>query len=203
MTPSPQDPRLPFSEACERNKEPILAAIRPLLAGAKAVLEIGSGTGQHAVHFAASLPHLRWHASDRPPALPGLAARLHQAASPNLHGPLSLDVGQPDWPALDVDTIFSANSLQIMSPSEAALLFVGAQALLPVGGQLIIYGPFNRDGHFTSPGNVHLDAWIRRSHPAGGIKDLEAVLALAEGFALQANLTMPANNHLLHWLKPG
>ncbi|MBT9547811.1 MAG: DUF938 domain-containing protein [Candidatus Sericytochromatia bacterium] len=192
-----------FSEACERNKEPILAVLQPLLQKSQAVLEIGSGTGQHAVHFARELPQLTWHASDQAKHHPDLRERFAEAALPNLRGPVLLDVSQPDWAVLSVDFIFSANTLHIMDEKMVADFFAGVAKLLPAQGQLAVYGPFNQAGQFTSEGNARLDAWAKSTFPGGGIKDLEAVLALAlnHGLNLQQNHAMPANNRLLHWLR--
>jgi len=192
-----------FSEACERNKEPILAVLQPLLQKSQAVLEIGSGTGQHAEHFARELPHLTWHASDQAIHHLALRERFAEAALSNLHGPLLLDVSQPDWPALSVDFIFSANTLHIMSETMVADFFAGVAKILPAQGQLGVYGPFNQAGNFTSEGNAKLDAWAKNTFPGGGLKDLEAVLhlALSHGLSLEQNYAMPANNRLLHWIR--
>ncbi|MGE3728534.1 MAG: DUF938 domain-containing protein [Candidatus Sericytochromatia bacterium] len=192
-----------FSEACERNKEPILAVLQPLLQKSQAVLEIGSGTGQHAEHFARELPHLTWHASDQAIHHLALRERFAEAALSNLHGPLLLDVSQPDWPVLSVDFIFSANTLHIMSETMVADFFAGVAKILPAQGQLGVYGPFNQAGNFTSEGNAKLDAWAKNTFPGGGIKDLEAVLplALSHGLSLEQNYAMPANNRLLHWIR--
>lgn len=193
----------PFSPACERNQGPILAALQPLLADRRSVLEIGSGTGQHAVYFASQLPKIVWQTSDQAEHLAGIRLWLEEAQLPNLPMPLSLNVSQPDWPAPLFDTVFTANSLQIMRDEDARNFFAGVQTLLPANGLLVIYGPFNAQGRFTSEGNASLDAWIKRTYPGGGIKDLEVILELARnhGLILQNTIEMPANNRLLHWLK--
>lgn len=193
----------PFSEACERNKSPILEAIRPLLTQTQSVLEIGSGTGQHAVHFASQLPHLTWYASDQVHYHAGLQLWLTEAHLPNLKGPLTLNVSQAQWPDLAVDAVFSANTLHIMGWAEAAALLQGVAQLLPSGGQLLVYGPFNHKGQYTSPGNANLDQWVKENFPAGGIKDLAEIqdLASQKGFDWVQTTPMPANNQLLHWVR--
>jgi cyclopropane fatty-acyl-phospholipid synthase-like methyltransferase len=194
----------PFSEACARNQGPILAALHPWLAHTQAVLEIGSGTGQHAVYFAEQLPHLTWYASDQEGALDGLQAWINDAQLPNLRGPLALEVCQP-WPHLTVDAVFSANTLHIMGWREVAALFQGAAQLLPVGGQLWVYGPFNHQGQYTSPGNAELDVWVKARFPTGGLKDEVEIAELSRqaGFSPMQRIPMPANNLLCGWLRGG
>ena len=193
--------RLPFSEACERNKSPILAVLREVLADRSAVVEIGSGTGQHAVHFARHLPHLVWQPTDRSEYLPGLAARVAAEGAPNLRPPLELDVLQTEWPALDADAVYSANTLHIMSWPEAEAFFRGAGRLLAHGGTLAVYGPFRYRGTFTTPSNADFDRMLRERDAASGIRDFEAVdrLAARAGLEFQRDVTMPANNRLLVW----
>jgi SAM-dependent methyltransferase len=194
---------LPFSEACERNKGPILEVLRPLLAGCSTVLEIGAGTGQHAVHFAQHLPHLTWQPTDRGEYLAGLAARIAQQGPPNLRLPLELDVTQPAWPIVVSDAVYSANTLHIMSWPEVEALFRGIGRVLGPGGRLAIYGPFRYRGAFTSESNAHFDRALRERDPASGIRDFEAVdaLAAAQQFELLADHPMPANNQLLAWVR--
>ena len=191
---------LGFSAACERNKGPILERLQPLLAPARCALEIGSGTGQHAVHFARHLPWLAWQASERPAALAELAARVALEGPPNLRAPLALDVGSAPWPG-GADAVFSANTLHIMSWPEVEACFAGIGALLPAGGTLCVYGPFRYCGDFTSASNAAFDAGLRGRDPASGVRDFEAVdaLARAAGLALQEDYTMPAHNQLLAW----
>lgn len=190
----------PFSPACERNREPILNVLRAPLASRRAVLEIGSGTGQHAVHFAAALPHLLWQASDVAQHLPGIRAWLAEAALPNTPPPLELDV-RGAWPAQRYDAAFTANTLHIMSWAEVQLLFAQLDAVLAEDALLAVYGPFNTDGKFTSDSNAAFDASLRERAPHMGIRDLGAVDALARaiGLVLHADLPMPANNRTLLW----
>jgi SAM-dependent methyltransferase len=192
---------LPFSEACERNKAPILEVLRPLLAGRSLVLEIGAGTGQHAVHFARHLPHLAWQPTDRAEHLVGLAARIVAEGTPNLHVPFELDVSQVSWPRLEPDAIYSANTLHIMSWPEVEAFFAGIGRALAPGGALAIYGPFRQGDRFNAESNAAFDRSLRERDPASGIRDLEAVdaLAAAQGLALRAVHAMPANNQLLVW----
>ena len=192
---------LPFSEACERNKEPILAVLREAFADRRRVVEIGAGTGQHAVHFARHLPHLEWQPTDRAEWLEGLAARVAAEGPPNLLPPAELDVLREPWPPVRADAVFSANTLHIMSWPAVEALFAGLGRILEPGGVLAVYGPFRYRGAFTTPSNAEFDAMLRERDPASGVRDFEAVDALAgaAGLALQADHPMPANNQLLVW----
>jgi cyclopropane fatty-acyl-phospholipid synthase-like methyltransferase len=194
----------PFSAASERNREPILDVLRATFADVGSVLEIGSGTGQHAVHFAAALPHLVWQTSDRSDNLPGLRQWLADAALPNTPEPLTLDVND-DWPAIQVDAVFSANTLHIMSWSEVQRLFAMLPRVLRADAKLTLYGPFNRAGQFTSEGNARFDADLKRADPSRGIRDIEAVARLAAQAGLEplADIAMPANNRCVTWLRLG
>ena len=194
--------RLPFSEACERNKEPILAALRGHFAAATRVLEIGSGTGQHALHFAAALPHLLWQTSEMPGHCDAVRAWLAAHPQPNVLAPVELDV-RGAWPAGPFDAIFSANTLHIMAWEGVCALFRGVASCLAPGGVLAIYGPFNYDGRYTSASNAAFDEWLRARDPASGIRDHEAVDALAReaGLVPVADHAMPANNRLLVWVR--
>jgi len=190
----------PFSPACERNRDPILAALREPFATRRQVLEIGSGTGQHAVHFAAALPHLTWQTSDVAVHLPGIRAWLADAALPNTPPPLELDVAGR-WPAARYDAAFTANTLHIMSWPEVQRLFEQLGSALTDDAILAVYGPFNEDGRFTSDSNAAFDASLRERAPHMGLRDISAVDALASTIGLQrfADLSMPANNRTLLW----
>lgn len=192
---------LPFSPACERNKGPILERLGPALAGVRHVLEIGSGTGQHAVHFAAALPALAWQPSDLPEHLPGLRARLALEAPTNVLAPLELDVRSRPWRTGTVDAIYTANTLHIMGWSDVVEFFAGVADVLAPGGALCVYGPFKYDGMHTSASNAEFDVLLRERDPASGIRDFGAVDALATraGLALVADHALPANNRFLHW----
>lgn len=191
----------PFSPASERNREPILAVLREFFADRRRVLEIGSGTGQHAVHFAAALPHLQWQSSDRAEHLPGIARWLDEAALPNTPPPLALDAARGPWPPTAFDAVFSANTLHIMSWTEVEALFAALLAATTAGAKLAVYGPFNIDGRYTSDSNAAFDASLKARAPHMGIRDVAAVdaLAAAAGFALHADMAMPANNRLRLW----
>ena len=190
----------PFSAASERNREPILALLRKQFAGVKSVLEIGSGTGQHAVHFAKALPHLTWLCSDRAENLPGVHQWLAEAALPNTPAPIELDVNGA-WPPLQFDAVFSANTLHIMGWSEVQRMFAMLPRVLNHDARLTLYGPFNRGGRFTSDSNASFDAELRRADPKRGIRDLEAVdkLAAQAGLMLLDDCAMPSNNACITW----
>lgn len=193
----------PYSESCEQNREPILAVLRVAFADRHRVLEIGSGTGQHAVYFAPELPHLVWQTADVRAHHPGIHAWLNEAALPNVLPPLELDVNSL-WPSGSYDAVFSANTLHIMGWPEVERFFAGVGALLEPGGVLVVYGPFNYNGQFTSESNARFDAWLKARDPASGVRDFEAVdaLARAQGLVLQHDIAMPANNRSLVWQRP-
>ncbi|WP_266170359.1 DUF938 domain-containing protein [Dyella subtropica] len=190
----------PNAPACKRNREPILAVLRKHFADRHQVLEIGSGTGQHAVYFAAALPQLNWQCSDRAESLPGIRLWLDEAALPNTPAPLVLDVGG-HWPAQRYDAVFSANTLHIMAWDEVETLFARLPQVTTDNALLAIYGPFNKQGHYTSDSNAAFDQWLKARGEHMGIRDAEAVdaLALAAGFHLIDDITMPANNRCRVW----
>jgi SAM-dependent methyltransferase len=192
----------PFSEASGRNREPILGVLRRVFADRKSVLEIGSGTGQHAAYFAPALPHLAWQPSDVAENLPGIRLWREEAQTPRLAEPIELDVDQP-FPGLDVDAVFSANTCHILSWPQVERMFAGVGAVLPAAGVLALYGPFNYGGKPTSPSNAAFDASLRRRDPKSGVRDFEAIAALAKrhGLMLEEDNAMPANNRLLVFRK--
>jgi len=191
----------PYSEACERNREPLLEVLREVFAGCKSVLEIGSGTGQHAVYFGAHFPLLTWQTGDVPANHPGILAWLEEARLPNVLPPLALDVNADDWPQRRYDAVFSANTLHIVAWPEVERMFAGIARALPPGGVLAIYGPFNYGGRYTSDSNASFDASLRRRDAASGIRGFENIDALAQshGFRLARDFAMPANNRTLVW----
>ncbi len=197
----------PYSPSCDRNRDPILAVLCGYFADRREVLEIGSGTGQHAVHFAAAMPWLRWQCSDHGDALPGIRLWLDDAQLANTPPPFALQavlVPQPGLaPPLSsrYDAVFSANTLHIMGWPEVQALFSGLAMVLADDAVLAVYGPFNTDGDFTSDSNREFDAWLKARDPRSGIRDVEAVNALAEGLGLRliADHAMPANNRMLMW----
>lgn len=192
----------PYSEACEKNKEPILAVLRDVFAQHKQVLEIASGTGQHAVHFGRALPHLAWQTSERAQNLAGIRAWLDEAQLPNVLAPLALDVNDARWPVAGMDAIFNANTVHIISWPEVERLFAHIGRVIKPGGCVCFYGPYNYRGSFTSESNARFDAWLKSRDPASGVRDFEAVdrLAAAHGLALLRDIEMPSNNRMLVWL---
>ncbi|MCX5968532.1 MAG: DUF938 domain-containing protein [Cyanobacteria bacterium] len=207
---------LPFSAACERNKQPILAVLRHWLPLAARVLEIGSGSGQHAVYFCQQLAGLHWQPSDRSAYLPGLGERIAREGGPDpgpanpdwrplaagavLAEPLELDVDCLDhWPQPPFDAVFSANTLHIMPAASVPQLLAGAARSLRAGGVLLLYGPFNDGGVASSSNNVAFDAQLRSLDPAMGIRDAQQIRAEARrlGFEPLADVAMPAHNRTL------
>ena len=193
----------PYAEACVRNQGPILSVIMPLLSNAGMVLEIGSGTGQHAVHFAANMPHLTWYSSDRSENLTAIRLWLDEAGLANTPEPFQLDVNQSDWPLVDLDAVYSANTTHIMGWSDVEAFITGVGKHLGRDGLLIIYGPFNYAGRYTSNSNEQFDYMLRQRDPKSGIRNFEDinVLAVASGMEALADVEMPANNRILCWKK--
>jgi SAM-dependent methyltransferase len=191
----------PYSEACERNRDPILVVLREVFADRRRVLEIGSGTGQHAVHFAAGLPHLVWQPSDRAENLPGIRLWRDEADLANLLAPIKLDLNQDPWPDVQADASFSANTLHIVSWPEVQTLLQRIGKMLPPGGVLAIYGPFAYGARHTSESNASFDQFLRSRDPLSGIRNFEDVdeLARGQGLRLASDRAMPANNRTLVW----
>jgi cyclopropane fatty-acyl-phospholipid synthase-like methyltransferase len=197
---------LPFSAACERNKDPILEVLRMRFADRAQVLEIGSGTGQHAVHFARALAHLIWQPTEQLAFLADLAERVRLEGPQNLKAPTLLDVRQAVWPVRSVDAMFTANTLHIMSWPEVTALFRGVGSVLAPGGVLCIYGPFRYDGRYTSDSNREFDLMLQERDADSGLRDIQAVAALAHeyGLRIEADHDLPANNRLVVFAKePG
>ena len=194
---------LPNAPACERNRQPILEVLRDELAGRTRVLEIGSGTGQHAVHFGAALPGLTWQTSDRPDNHEGILAWLGHAALGNVLPPLSLDVETFAPGALSFDAVFSANTAHIMRLEAVRRMFALVGRLLEEGGVFCLYGPFNFEGAFSSDSNAAFDASLRQRDPEMGIRDIEELdrFAAAAGLSRVRLYAMPANNHIAVWRK--
>lgn len=193
---------LPFSQSCENNKGPILEVLSRVFADSREVLEIASGTAQHACWFAAHLPHLAWQPSDLPASLPLTIPRCDAFAGENLRPPLALDVSLRPWPVESIpDAVFSANSLHIMPWESVVELFAELGERAAAGTLLAVYGPFNYAGNYTSASNARFDQWLATQSPHSAIRDFERVdaLASAAGFELLEDNTMPANNRLLVW----
>lgn len=188
----------PFSQACENNKQPILAQLKPVLANAKTVLEIGSGTGQHSVYFAQQLPHLQWYSSDRAINHEGINLWRRDVNLTNLHAPLELDLNNA-WPIDKVDAIYTANTFHIVSWQLVEHFFAGVKQHLNDQGIVCIYGPFKYKGEFTSQSNNDFNRFLIERDPLSGIRDFAAVELLAKqaGLTLISDIAMPANNQLL------
>jgi cyclopropane fatty-acyl-phospholipid synthase-like methyltransferase len=194
---------LPFSEACERNKGPILEVLRVAFADRTQVLEIGSGTGQHAVHFAAHLAHLTWHPTEQLAYLADLASRVKLEGTRNLRQPTVLDVKQTIWPLRNVDALYSANTLHIMSWVEVEAMFRGIDAVLSPHGVVCIYGPFRYEGRYTSESNRDFDLMLKDRDPLSGLRDMTDLGALAgrHSLRLRVDHDLPANNRLLEFVR--
>lgn len=192
------------SPAADRNKGPILDVLRRVLPPTGSVLEIGSGSGQHVLHFAAALPGLTWQPTDTDAELRA-AVRMRLRASPlkNVHLPVELDVMRLPWPVRSADAVLSINMIHIAPRAATGALLEGAGRTLGAGGVLVLYGPYRRNGLPTAPSNEAFDAALRARHPDWGLRDLEDVTRLAEGsgFGLEEVVEMPANNLTLVFRK--
>jgi len=193
----------PFAESCVENQLPILEVLRIEFAAVRQVLEIGSGTGQHAVFFAEQLPHLFWQTSDVADYHPGIQAWIDDAGLGNVHPPLALDVRHDPWPVESFDGVFSANTAHIMGWPEVEAMFAGIGRVLAPGGRFCLYGPFNYGGKFTSASNARFDQWLKARDPNSGVRNFEDLdrLAAAAGMCLVQDYAMPANNRSLVWSK--
>ena len=188
-----------FSPACERNKGPILAVLKEWLPAHAQVLEIGSGSGQHAAFFCQQIPGLTWQTSERQESLMDLQAQL-EAQSPTLPPAIALDVTDAgQWPRQGFDAVFSANTCHIMSAAAVPHLLAGASRVLRPGGLLLLYGPFHDGGVHTAASNLSFDAHLRNLDPAMGVRDALELKqqALAAGLEPLDDVAMPANNRTL------
>lgn len=193
----------PFSPSSEENKHVILGVIQKWLTDSKTVLEIASGTGQHAVHFAENMPNLTWQTSDLPESHSGINLWIKESALTNILPPLNLNVSEDNWPVVTYDAVYSANSFHIMSKQNVMDFFSHINSVLNPTGLVIIYGPFNYNGQFTSPSNANFDIWLKQRNEKSGIKDFEFchALALNAGLKLTKDIEMPQNNRILIWTK--
>ena len=199
-------PVKPFWPACERNKGPILEVLQRVFAGVDDVLEIGSGSGQHAVWFAAALPHLAWRTSDLPCNHAGINAWIDESKLDNVERPLVVDVGCRPWPLESAGGAFSANTAHIMHWPEVVAMFDGVVELLSAGARFVLYGPFARDGSHTGASNAAFDRSLRAQDPGMGLRDLRDLerIAAAGAMMLEEDIAMPSNNRTLVWRKaPG
>ena len=196
-----QDDSKPFAPSCERNKDAILSVLQRYLVSASEVLEIGSGTGQHAVYMCQHLPDLHWQTSDLLAQHTGISAWIRDSGLTNVIEPLALDVNAGTWPVASTEAIYTANTLHIMSWGSVQAMFSRIGQTLKPNGLLLIYGPFNYAGQFTSEGNVRLDEFIKGNNSDSGIRDFEVVnaLATANALTLVEDIEMPANNRFLVW----
>jgi SAM-dependent methyltransferase len=192
-----------FSPSCERNKEPILAVLREIFTAPGLVLEIGSGSGQHAVHFARGLPHLTWQPTDIAENLPGIAAWCAEAGLPNLREPLVLDLFADDWLVEQAQAVVCINTIHIVSWQGVESLFAGAGRVLTPGGVLYVYGPYRYTHRPLEPSNEDFDRWLKVRDPVSGVRLFEDVNRLAgqNGLVLAGDRAMPANNRSIWWQK--
>jgi len=193
--------RKPYAEACDENGPPILEVLRQRFGGPLDLLEIGSGTGQHAVMFAAAMPGVTWHTSDRLEMHEGIRMWLEEADLPNLVSPLALDVLQDPWPQRRFDAVFSANTAHIMPPEAVRAMFAGVAGVLAPGAPFFLYGPFMYGGKHTSESNARFDRWLRSRAAHRGIRDLDWLVEVAGrlGLDLDEDIAMPVNNRTLVW----
>jgi len=193
----------PFSPSCEENKDVILQVIKPLLKNSKSVLEIASGTGQHAVYFAKNMPHLVWHTSDLLKSHDGINHWIFEAQLPNIVCPIPLHISEDPLPDSCFDAIYSANSFHIMNKQNVSDFFTKVPTALHSEGLVIVYGPFNYQNTFTSESNARFNDWLESNNPQSGIKDFEWCNALANeaGLTLVDDIQMPQNNRILVWQK--
>ena len=191
--------RLPFSQACESNKEPILKVLKEYISDQESLLEIAGGTGQHGEFFARSFPKLLWQTSDLPGAVADLNLRISEANLHNLPPALILDVNDSNWNVKKYQLLFTANSLHIMSEKSVENFFSRIPNVLQQSALVFIYGPFKYDGNFTTKSNAEFDEWLKEKDLKSGVRDFEAIseLAVSVGLSLVADVQMPSNNQLL------
>ena len=193
----------PFAEACERNSQPILEVIKPGLSNASSLIEIGSGTGQHAVYFSKELPHLTWQTTDCAVNHSGIEQWIKDSGLKNVRSPLALNVLEDSWPEENYDAAFSANTAHIMPWEAVVATFEGLSRILNHQAKYYLYGPFNYNGQYTSESNARFDVWLKSQAAHQAIRDFDKVLELAQlnGFKLEEDVEMPANNRILIWRK--
>jgi len=191
------------SPSCERNKEPILAVLREILTAPGLVLEIGSGSGQHAVHFARGLPHVEWQPTDLADNLPGISAWRDESGLANLRAPLALDLDSDRWPVDAAQAVVCINTIHIVPWSAVERLFAGAGRLLSSGGVMYVYGPYRYADRPLETSNQEFDRWLKARDTASGVRLFEDVNSLAEqsGLTLAGDRAMPANNRSIWWSK--
>jgi len=195
----------PFAEAAEQNKDPILQVIKKELEAGQTVLELGSGTGQHAVWFASQISGITWQPTDLAPNLAGIQQWVDESALPNVATPLALDVGVLPWPVKAADACYSCNTFHIVSTENVEAIFTGAAQVLSPDGKLIVYGPFSHAGKHQSESNERFDRHLRASDINAGVRDLYDLnlLAVQQGFREARIIPMPVNNQIAIWERPG
>jgi cyclopropane fatty-acyl-phospholipid synthase-like methyltransferase len=188
-----------FSQAADNNKAPILTVLSEWLQDHARVLEVGSGAGQHAIHFAGTLESIRWQPTERAEVLPTLVENIAAYGSANILPPIPLDLSANHWPQDTVDCVYAANVMHIVSQSLGANLVRGAAEMLAKGGVLLLYGPFKYRGDFTTPSNADFDQWLKARDQSSGIRDIEWLcdLATESRLSLVEDRPMPANNQML------
>ncbi len=193
----------PFSQACENNKQPILNILQTIFTSDGDVLEIGSGTGQHAVYFAEHLPDICWQPTEVAEHLAVVSQWVDEAKLSNVKSPIMLNVEDQPWPFTQLDAVFTANTLHIMSWEKVEIFFARLGQYLQTGAKFCSYGPFNKNGVYTSESNANFDRWLKQRDPLSGIRHIEDLIQLgqANGIELIAELAMPANNQCLIWKK--
>ena len=192
-----------FAPSCERNKDPILAILSEILNTGGVVLEVGSGSGQHAAHFARAMPHVEWQPSDVAENLPSIRAWRAEAGLPNLREPLMLDLLAGDWPVTEARAVACINTIHIVSWTAVENLFAGAGRILPPGGILYVYGPYRYAHRPLEPSNEEFDCWLQARDSQSGVRLFEDVnrLAAQQGLSLAGDRSMPANNRSIWWKK--
>lgn len=192
-----------FAPSCERNKDEIFSVLQEVLPPSGVVLEIGSGTGQHAAYFAARLPHLIWQPSDLRPNLSSIDAWCAEAGAVNLRPALELDLLAKSWPIESARAVVCINTVHIVSWAGVENLFSGAARILALGGVMYVYGAYRYAGRALEPSNEEFDRWLKARDPVSGVRDFEAVNALAErnGLQFSEDRAMPGNNRSIWWIK--
>ncbi len=194
----------PFAPSCERNQTVILNVLQSIICVKdKHLLEIGSGTGQHAVFMAPYFPQLQWHTSDLEENHAGINMWLDEAKINNIVAPIIYESGKSDFPDIEVDIVFTTNTLHIMSWLNVKILIKQLGDNLKTGAKIIIYGPFNYNGQFTSESNAKFDVWLKKQEPRRGIRNFEDIVQrMADvGIVLKQDIEMPANNRILYFIK--
>jgi SAM-dependent methyltransferase len=192
-----------FAHACERNKDQILTVLKEILPSSGMALEIGSGTGQHAAYFAAHFKHLIWQPTDLSENFPSIRAWREEAGLSNLREPLELDLLAESWPVTSAQAIVCINTIHIVAWNGVENLFAGAGRVLSPGGVMVVYGAYRYATRPLEPSNEDFDRWLKARDPVSGVRDFEAVNALAvkNGLLLAGDRAMPANNRSIWWIK--